>query len=269
MAASSRARRAAWRILETSHPPTYYLPRDAFEPGVLRDAPGASWCEWKGRAAYFDLVAGDAVARQAAWTYPHPTPAFAEIAGRGRRDARPGRPVHRRRRDRPPAAGRVLRRVDHQPGRRAVQGRARHRRLVAVDGSVGAWPVTVLGSYGVAPLGLASAPGSRVARGKGVGSYGVAPPGLRSLPGFRSAGWGLDAVERGPLAAAGEFPGVWQWRGGAAGLGAAVRAAGRAWLNSAVDLTCWVGWIDRVDPAPAGLWMTARNCDRFVTFGGG
>ena len=72
---------AGWRVLETSHPPTYYLPREAFEPGVLREAEGASSCEWKGRAAYFDLVAGTRVAPQAAWTYPHPTTAFAELAG--------------------------------------------------------------------------------------------------------------------------------------------------------------------------------------------
>jgi uncharacterized protein (DUF427 family) len=70
-----------WRVLETSHPPTYYLPRAAFEAGVLRDAPGASMCEWKGQARYFDLVSGTAVAAQAAWTYPRPTPAFTGIAG--------------------------------------------------------------------------------------------------------------------------------------------------------------------------------------------
>jgi uncharacterized protein (DUF427 family) len=70
-----------WRVLETSHPPTYYLPRAAFAPGVLRDAPGASMCEWKGQARYFDLVSGTAVAARAAWTYPRPTPAFTEIAG--------------------------------------------------------------------------------------------------------------------------------------------------------------------------------------------
>ena len=70
-----------WRVLETSHPPTYYLPREAFRPGVLRDAVGSSWCEWKGRARYFDLVSGDlvsgsAVALKAAWGYPDPTPGF-------------------------------------------------------------------------------------------------------------------------------------------------------------------------------------------------
>lgn len=74
----------SWRVLETSHPPTYYLPpREAFVDGALRDAPpGASMCEWKGQARYYDLVAGGAtVASRAAWTYPRPTPAFAEIAG--------------------------------------------------------------------------------------------------------------------------------------------------------------------------------------------
>jgi len=40
----------AWRALETSHPPTYYLPREAFAEGVLRETSGSSWCEWKGKA---------------------------------------------------------------------------------------------------------------------------------------------------------------------------------------------------------------------------
>ena len=70
-----------WRVLETSHPPTYYLPRAAFTPGALRDASGSSWCEWKGQAAYFDLVSGDAVASRAAWTYLTPTAGFAPLTG--------------------------------------------------------------------------------------------------------------------------------------------------------------------------------------------
>ncbi len=70
-----------WRVLETSHPPTYYVPADDFEPGVLRPAAGSSMCEWKGEAAYFDLVSGDTVAPRAAWTYPTPTPGFAELEG--------------------------------------------------------------------------------------------------------------------------------------------------------------------------------------------
>lgn len=66
----------SYRVLETSHPPTYYLPRDAFAPGVLRPAEGRSWCEWKGQAAYFDLVVGEVVLERAAWTYPEPSPGF-------------------------------------------------------------------------------------------------------------------------------------------------------------------------------------------------
>jgi uncharacterized protein (DUF427 family) len=69
------------RILETSHPPTYYLPEEDFVPGVLRPIAGATWCEWKGAAAYFDLVAGDTVARRAAWTYPDPMPGFEAVVG--------------------------------------------------------------------------------------------------------------------------------------------------------------------------------------------
>jgi len=72
---------SSWRVLETSHPPTYYLPRGAFADGVLRPADGHTWCEWKGQASYFDLVVDDSVATRAAWTYPTPTAGFAEIAG--------------------------------------------------------------------------------------------------------------------------------------------------------------------------------------------
>ncbi|WP_304112245.1 DUF427 domain-containing protein [Mycolicibacterium bacteremicum] len=70
-----------WRVLETSHPPTYYLPADAFRPGALRAAAGSSFCEWKGQASYFDLVSADTVSPRAAWTYPAPTRGFEAIAG--------------------------------------------------------------------------------------------------------------------------------------------------------------------------------------------
>ncbi|WP_353951746.1 DUF427 domain-containing protein [Knoellia sp. S7-12] len=71
----------ALRVLETSHPPTYYVPTDDFVTGALRLAPGSSWCEFKGTAAYFDVVGGGATARRAAWTYPDPTPGFEAIVG--------------------------------------------------------------------------------------------------------------------------------------------------------------------------------------------
>ncbi|MFB9315482.1 DUF427 domain-containing protein [Nocardioides plantarum] len=71
----------SWRVLETSHPPTYYLPRDAWVDGALREADGSSHCEWKGAASYFDVVGGGGVAPRAAWTYPTPTARFADLAG--------------------------------------------------------------------------------------------------------------------------------------------------------------------------------------------
>lgn len=44
-------------VLETSHPPTLYLPRSAFATGVLVPVTGSSWCEFKGKASYADVVA--------------------------------------------------------------------------------------------------------------------------------------------------------------------------------------------------------------------
>ena len=73
---------AAWRVLETYHPPSYYIPADAFAPGTLLPSPGrASMCEWKGQASYWTVQAGDVAAQDAAWGYQAPTPAFAPIAG--------------------------------------------------------------------------------------------------------------------------------------------------------------------------------------------
>ncbi|WP_460460316.1 DUF427 domain-containing protein [Angustibacter peucedani] len=75
--------RRALRVLETSHPPTYYLPVDDVVAGALRPADGSSFCEWKGQAAYLDVVGGTAgapvVAARAAWTYPTPSAAFAPL----------------------------------------------------------------------------------------------------------------------------------------------------------------------------------------------
>ena len=71
----------AQRVLETSHPPGYYLPVADFLPGVLQPAPGSSVCEWKGRASYWSLSAGGVTAPSVAWSYEHPTPDFAPIAG--------------------------------------------------------------------------------------------------------------------------------------------------------------------------------------------
>ncbi len=73
---------SALRVLETSHPPVYYLPAGDFVPGVLEAAEGKSFCEFKGTADYFDVVAGGRRAARAAWTYPTPSAGYEELAGR-------------------------------------------------------------------------------------------------------------------------------------------------------------------------------------------
>ena len=70
------------RVLETSHPPVYYLPRDAFAPGALTDARGSSFCEFKGVAGYLSVHGGGRTAPSAAWYYAHPSPGFEVLAGR-------------------------------------------------------------------------------------------------------------------------------------------------------------------------------------------
>lgn len=69
-----------WRVLETSHPPTYYLPPGDIRTSSLVAAGNGGVCEWKGRAAYFDVVGPQQRSARAAWAYPRPTPAFAALA---------------------------------------------------------------------------------------------------------------------------------------------------------------------------------------------
>jgi uncharacterized protein (DUF427 family) len=73
----------AVRVLETSHPPTYYVPIDDVVPGALAPSGGRrTVCEWKGVASYFDVVVeGERIAR-AAWTFPSPQNGYEVLAGR-------------------------------------------------------------------------------------------------------------------------------------------------------------------------------------------
>jgi uncharacterized protein (DUF427 family) len=68
--------RAAVRTLETSHPPTYYLPPADICLAVLRRSTRGSFCEWKGHAIYYDVEIAGEVLRDVAWSYPAPTPSF-------------------------------------------------------------------------------------------------------------------------------------------------------------------------------------------------
>jgi uncharacterized protein (DUF427 family) len=70
------------RVLETSHPPTFYLPRTAFN-GLLRPVEKMTFCEWKGAARYVDvLVPGALPLREVGWWYPKPDPRYPELTDR-------------------------------------------------------------------------------------------------------------------------------------------------------------------------------------------
>ncbi len=73
--------RRALRVLETSHPPTYYVPPQDVRWEFLEPSLGAaSMCEWKGAARYFNVNAGGRRAPRSAWSYQQPAPAFAKLA---------------------------------------------------------------------------------------------------------------------------------------------------------------------------------------------
>jgi uncharacterized protein (DUF427 family) len=67
----------ALRVLETSHPPTIYVPRDDIELPLLSDsARGATWCEFKGRAQYLDAIIDGRRFVEVGWFYPDPSPGY-------------------------------------------------------------------------------------------------------------------------------------------------------------------------------------------------
>jgi len=71
----------AYRALETSHPPSYYLPPEDIRMDLVRPNDRTTACEWKGGAAYHDVVIGDRERPRVAWSYPDPSPGFEAITG--------------------------------------------------------------------------------------------------------------------------------------------------------------------------------------------
>jgi uncharacterized protein (DUF427 family) len=69
----------AYRVLETSHPPNYYFPPSDVDADTISSAAGATFCEFKGRAAYWAVTGGNQSVAQGAWSYPSPSPSFAPI----------------------------------------------------------------------------------------------------------------------------------------------------------------------------------------------
>ena len=64
-------------VVEGNH----YFPKDSVRPGVLAPGDRAYTCPWKGDATYYDVVTGDAVKKNAAWSYDDPKPAAQNIRG--------------------------------------------------------------------------------------------------------------------------------------------------------------------------------------------
>ena len=71
----------AHRVLETSHPPVYYVPREDVADGALTLSGGrGTFCEFKGAAGYLDAIGADGTrVPRAAWFYPDPSPGFESI----------------------------------------------------------------------------------------------------------------------------------------------------------------------------------------------
>jgi uncharacterized protein (DUF427 family) len=69
----------AVRVLETSHPPVYYVPLEEVLAGALQAASRRSFCEFKGAASYWHLVVKGRTSQDAAWSYEDPSPGFEKL----------------------------------------------------------------------------------------------------------------------------------------------------------------------------------------------
>lgn len=73
--------RAAFRVLETASPPTFYIPPDDVDFRALVRSAGGSHCEWKGAAGYWALRSDRSFSAQVGWSYDAPYPEFDAIRG--------------------------------------------------------------------------------------------------------------------------------------------------------------------------------------------
>lgn len=71
----------AYRVLETSHPPSYYIPREDINAEILQAESRQSMCEFKGMASYWTVKVDGKTASHCAWSYEHPNAAYAAIKG--------------------------------------------------------------------------------------------------------------------------------------------------------------------------------------------
>lgn len=64
-------------IVEGNH----YFPAEGIDREYVRESGTHSSCPWKGEASYYDVVVDGETNRDAAWYYPQPKDAAANIAG--------------------------------------------------------------------------------------------------------------------------------------------------------------------------------------------
>lgn len=70
----------ALRVLETSHPPTIYIPpADVAGALLIGSRARTTWCEFKGAARYHDAVVGDRRFEAVAWSYPSPSSGYEQL----------------------------------------------------------------------------------------------------------------------------------------------------------------------------------------------
>lgn len=69
------------RVLETSHPPTYYFPPEDINFDYLVATPRKTLCEWKGQASYYTVTVGDKCVENAVWSVYQPTTLFLALKG--------------------------------------------------------------------------------------------------------------------------------------------------------------------------------------------
>jgi len=75
IADTTRAR----RVLETSHPPVYYIPPADVLMDYVTPTSRSTYCEFKGAARYYTIAVGDRTAENAAWSYSQPSPGYESL----------------------------------------------------------------------------------------------------------------------------------------------------------------------------------------------
>ena len=69
----------AIRVLQTGHPPVYYIPREDIQMKYLIPVDKTSTCEFKGTASYYDIKGATKKDHNVAWSYLNPTPGYEMI----------------------------------------------------------------------------------------------------------------------------------------------------------------------------------------------